>query len=217
MNPAKDYFQLLGITAAANTQEVKKAFRKLALLYHPDKNPGQSLAAEQFAGIQEAYRVLSNPTLRARYQYARHLLHPQTQNKPLAATAEDVWEMSKKLQSEIRLQDPFRINRDLLFFQLMDLLSDHNLMLLQQKNDPVLITGFFRSATGASRNLTFAQAKNLSERLEFLTNQNPNVAAELTQFMNERKRAHYWSRYKTVIALVITLLFCLALYLSAGK
>jgi curved DNA-binding protein len=63
----KDYYQILGIDKNAKTDEIKRAYRKLALKYHPDKNPGDKDSEERFKEINEAYEVLSNPSKRERY------------------------------------------------------------------------------------------------------------------------------------------------------
>jgi curved DNA-binding protein len=63
----KDYYKILGIDKAASTDAVKKAFRKLAVKYHPDKNPGDKAAEEKFKEINEANEVLSDPEKRKKY------------------------------------------------------------------------------------------------------------------------------------------------------
>jgi curved DNA-binding protein len=63
----KDYYKILGITRTAKPDEIKKAYRRLALKYHPDKNPGDNTAAQKFHEINEAHEVLSNPEKRKKY------------------------------------------------------------------------------------------------------------------------------------------------------
>lgn len=63
----KDYYAILGIEKGASDDEIKKAFRKLAIKYHPDKNQGDKEAEEKFKDINEAYQVLSDPEKKARY------------------------------------------------------------------------------------------------------------------------------------------------------
>ncbi len=64
----RDYYDILGLSKSASASEVKKAYRKLALKYHPDKNPNNEEAAkEQFVKIGEAYEVLSDPSSRSAY------------------------------------------------------------------------------------------------------------------------------------------------------
>ena len=63
----KDYYKALGVDRKASADEIKKAYRKLALKYHPDRNPGNKSAEDRFKDINEAYQVLSDPTKRQRY------------------------------------------------------------------------------------------------------------------------------------------------------
>lgn len=63
----KDYYQILGISKSASPDEIKKAYRKLALKYHPDRNQGDKGAEAKFKDISEAYAVLSNPEKKKQY------------------------------------------------------------------------------------------------------------------------------------------------------
>lgn len=63
----RDYYEILGVPRNADPSEIKRAYRKLAVQYHPDKNPGDAQAEEKFKVINEAHDVLSDPTKRAKY------------------------------------------------------------------------------------------------------------------------------------------------------
>ena len=63
----KDYYKILGVDKSASAEEIKKAYRKLAVKYHPDKNKGDVAAEEKFKEVSEAYNVLSNPEKRKQY------------------------------------------------------------------------------------------------------------------------------------------------------
>ena len=58
MSEKRDYYEVLGVSKDADAKEIKKAYRKLAMKYHPDKNPGDKEAEEKFKEINEAYEVL---------------------------------------------------------------------------------------------------------------------------------------------------------------
>ncbi len=68
----RDYYEVLGISKGASKDEIKKAYRKQALKYHPDKNPGDKEAEEKFKEAAEAYEVLSNDEKKARYDQFGH-------------------------------------------------------------------------------------------------------------------------------------------------
>jgi curved DNA-binding protein len=63
----QDYYEILGLKKGASPDEIKKAFRKLAVKYHPDKNPGDKKAEDRFKEINEAYAVLSDPEKKSQY------------------------------------------------------------------------------------------------------------------------------------------------------
>ncbi len=68
----RDYYEVLGVSKSATPEELKKAYRKKAIQYHPDKNPGDKEAEEKFKEAAEAYEVLSNSTKKARYDQFGH-------------------------------------------------------------------------------------------------------------------------------------------------
>lgn len=84
----KDYYKTLGVARSAEEKEIKRAFRKLAQQYHPDKNPGDKEAERKFKEINEAYTVLSDPDKRSKYdrfgaqweQYERAGVRPEDMN-----------------------------------------------------------------------------------------------------------------------------------------
>jgi len=72
MAAKRDFYEILGVGRSASEEELKKAYRKLAIKYHPDKNPGDPSAEEHFKEAAQAYEVLSNPEKRAAYDRFGH-------------------------------------------------------------------------------------------------------------------------------------------------
>ena len=101
----RDYYEVLGVEKNASDAEIKKAYRKLAMKYHPDQNPGDKTAEEKFKEINEAYEVLSDADKKARYdQYGFAGVDPNfnprsrsaLRKRPLAASARSPSPASKR-------------------------------------------------------------------------------------------------------------------------
>ena len=68
----RDYYEVLEVERTVETEGLKKSYRKLAIKYHPDKNPGDKVAEEKFKELSEAYEALSDPQKRAAYDQYGH-------------------------------------------------------------------------------------------------------------------------------------------------
>jgi len=72
MSTKRDYYEVLGVSKSATAEEIKKAYRKKAIQYHPDKNPGDKASEEKFKEAAEAYEILSSPEKKQRYDQFGH-------------------------------------------------------------------------------------------------------------------------------------------------
>ncbi|HMF70590.1 MAG TPA: molecular chaperone DnaJ [Flavitalea sp.] len=72
MSTKRDYYEILSVTKSSSADEIKKAYRKVAMQYHPDRNPGDKAAEDKFKEAAEAYEVLSDPEKRAQYDRFGH-------------------------------------------------------------------------------------------------------------------------------------------------
>jgi molecular chaperone DnaJ len=94
----RDYYELLGVNRNATAEEIKKAYRQLAVKNHPDKNPGDKTAEERFKLIGEAYEVLSDPQKRAAYdQYGHSAFDPRMRGGGRAGGFHDPFEVFREV------------------------------------------------------------------------------------------------------------------------
>ncbi|AID37384.1 molecular chaperone DnaJ [Candidatus Walczuchella monophlebidarum] len=87
----RDYYEILGVSRNASAEEIKKAYRKLAIHYHPDKNPGNKTAEEKFKEAAEAYEVLSSPEKRKKYDQFGHSSIGNTYSGGAGMNMEDIF------------------------------------------------------------------------------------------------------------------------------
>src|SRR6056297_4175147 len=95
MSTKQDYYEVLGISKSASQDEIKKAYRKMALKYHPDKNPDDNEAESKFKEAAEAYEILRDPQKKAKYDQYGHAAFSGAGSNGFHAggmTVEDIFE-----------------------------------------------------------------------------------------------------------------------------
>src|SRR5437773_5455081 len=94
----RDYYEVLGLEKNAGPDEIKKAYRKLAVKYHPDKNPGDKTAEEQFKELGEAYEALCDPQKRAAYdQYGHAAFDPRSRTRSSGGGFHDPFDIFREV------------------------------------------------------------------------------------------------------------------------
>ena len=212
----KDHYKILNIVPSASAEEIRKAFRKLALQYHPDKNPAVS-AQQQFVEIQEAYNVLKDPEKRAAYHYQRYTSGRRHQEKPPVKNAIEVLQASALLKNKLTRLDPFRVDLDRLSFEIKEVLSDHNMAILLREHNTGINRQFTSNIAHALRLVPLFLAADSMALLQRLGEKDTVIQKEISSFLQNAKREHYWNRYKILVALLLAVLFCMAIFLSVKK
>lgn len=113
-----DYYQILGVSRWASDEDIKKAYRKLVLQYHPDRNPGSREAEEIVRRINMAYEIIGNPETRKSYDRLSWGVEPSLEAVDLAAILQDMeqtlFEEGRKELFAVMMQNLARLKEELL-------------------------------------------------------------------------------------------------------
>lgn len=211
---AKDYYRILNVKSSATTAEIKRAYRKLAMLYHPDKNPGDTIAAAIFTDAAEAYKVLGDADARKRYNYERYLIAEEEYKRPVE-TIETLIERIENLNASLKTTDPFRLNKNALLYAIQQLMPDD--MLLLPGTNKILLQQFLQQVSIAAAYLSTHQTKQLIELMQPLYAEHEWLQRTFNMLLQQQHKQERWEKYKVVLAIVVAAILCLIIFLVAAK
>lgn len=200
----KDHYGTLGIGTSATLPEIKKAYRKLAQQYHPDKNPEDPYAAAQFAEIKEAYEVLTDPSKKEYYLQQRwYDQHIGKRKKETIITPATVITQVVELEKYVSKLDHFRMDKAGLHDYIAGLMSDSTIEKLNGFNEPLLNGKIIELLLNCLNVLPLAYLLPLHEQLIKL---NIDVVSQerLSNFITTRQRTLKRERYTVSLMLLIT-------------
>lgn len=202
------------LSPAANATEIKTAFRRLAHIYHPDKNNGNKYALAYFELIKEAYETLSKPQLKEQYLQERWLSRANGQSFTNdMKTPEGILQKLLALRKIVQSYDAHRFDKKGLYISVSDIFSKENIDVLRGFND-----------TNINKEVIFI-ALQLGSRLH------PKDALRLTQtlltiscdiYRNNiiRKQRHLknqilWNTYQPYIIILLVIVLCIFIWMMA--
>ena len=207
---APDYYQTLNVSPNATADEIKKAYRKLALKYHPDVAGEDVGTADKFRNIKAAYDVLSNNKTRQAYHY-KHF-YTDVKEQPIV-TAKSIAEKAADLAKFTSALDPYRLDHEGLCDQIVQLLNIHNLNVLFQSKEAELIKSIILNTLNCTQLLPYEMVLSIHETLIKLADKNESLIKTIHQETLLQKRLHYWDKYKFSLAIFIALLLCFIFFL----
>ena len=209
----KDYYQILDLEVSATQEEIKKAYRQLALQYHPDKNPNDAGANARFSEIKEAYEVLTNPVKKEYYLEQRWFNHSQGRKKKKHITsAPDLLQEVLRFDRHVSLLDIHRLNKDGLYTYIeTELLPDNLLAKLntfKEKDINEQIVSLML------RNMFILPANRLEffrERLLRIES-GDKTKATIEEAVRKYQRRHKRDKYRIWVLLLTVLLISLLIF-----
>jgi molecular chaperone DnaJ len=213
----KDYYQILELEPSATVQEIKKAYRRLALQYHPDKTNNDKYAAVHFADVKEAYEVLTNPS--KKYYYLQQRWYEQSigkKTKQQAVTPVTILKQALELERYAAQLDVFRMDKGGLRDYILGLISDETIEKLSGFNEPDINTSILDSVMKSAKVLTPVYTKEIVRQLYKLSGKNEAQSLRIKNFERKLVKQDQQEKYSIIIAVVVTVLICLLIW-AAGK
>ena len=176
----KDYYHILGLTPACQQAEIKKAYRKLAIQYHPDKNNGDRASEERFKEISVAYSTLIDEALRNEYDYIRgyKTTYRNLRTEPGAPSPVSYLTRVQRIKTQV-LNAGGRVNRAALFTVLNALLTDKTITYLILQRDVLTNNLIIDEVFTCCVFLDEAAKATLYSSLEKLANGDPKFPEKL--------------------------------------
>ena len=212
----QDHYRILGIEPSATLDEIKKAYRKLALKYHPDKTSHDPYATVQFTAIKEAYEVLTHPAKKQLYLQQRWYNRVAGRKKtaqPL--TPFSLLKQIIELEKFVSRLDIHRMEKKGLDEYFNNILSTENIQVLNSFDEPQIKNEIVMYALRIARLLSFKQFNTVSSRLILLT-RNQEILDKMDKLLVRKKKAESWEKYKPLVLLSGVIIFCLLIYYLTG-
>lgn len=210
----KDYYAILGVKPSATLQELKSAYRRLALQYHPDKNPFNRFAASRFQLITEAYQTLTTPGLKQAYLQERWF-HKATgaPAESLTVTPPQILDAILKANQAFATMDAYRVDKKGLFKEITALISDEKIAILNHANEEDINYETVKWITEGVAIIDNSDQLVILARLKEIK-AGPKAAALIEQKEKEVRSAIIWNRLKPVLIVLIIILLCVTIAYS---
>jgi len=210
----KDYYRILNVKSSATPLEIKNAYRKLAMKYHPDRNPDDALAAAIFSDAAEAYKVLADVDARSQYNYQRYLVAEQEYKRPVE-TIETLINRISKVNEQLLAADPFRFNKDALLYAIRQALPD-DINLLVNANETA-VEQFLEKISFAAKYLSPHQTKQIITLMQPFFNKHVWLQQKLHALLQRQENEEKWERNKIILAVAVAMVLCALIFFAAKR
>lgn len=211
----KDYYEILQIPPSATIPEIKKAYRILALQFHPDKNNNGAYATAQFTEIKEAYEVLTNPSKKEYYLQQRW--YEQSigkRTKQQVVTPVTILQQVLELERYVSKLDVFRMDKEGLRDYTLGLLSEDTIAKLKNFNEPSVSKEIIAAAIRANKPLPASFTSAIVKRLLTLAGTDEPAIMQIKEYERKSIIRHNREKYSLIIIIIVTIILCLFIWLA---
>jgi molecular chaperone DnaJ len=212
----KDYYSILELQPSATQPEIKKAYRRLAQQFHPDKTNNNSYAAVQFTEIKEAYEVLTNPAKKEYYLQQRW--YSQSMGKKFTGkpvTSVTILKQCLELNRYVASLDTHRMDKNGLAEYISNILSDATIEQLKDFKEPDVNKTIITYLLKTTERLRSQQAEEVAIQLYKLAGENAESKKEITGALSKHRKKENKEKYQPLIIIFITIIICLLIYLMS--
>ena len=207
---SKNHYDVLGVGIHATAAEIKKAYRRLALLNHPDTAGTASSATVRFLEIAEAHRVLTNPYERRIYDQSR-LTRSNYEPEP-PATPERLLDICKDLNKSLRTMSKQMVLAERLEAFILLILNEEHVEILQKSGDVALKDALVAEILTATNHLDAERIGEISQRLRMLCPENPELIRSISQAHAKHVAAMRRRKWTPIAAIAVTIVLCAFIY-----
>jgi len=209
----KDHYKILELESSATTTEIKQAYRRLALLHHPDKNNNDPYSAALFAEIKEAYEVLTNPSKKEQYLQQRWYNQSIGKKKTeTVITPVSVLKEALELERYVSRLDIYRMDKQGLFEYINAQLDDATIEKLKSFNEPDVNDQVIYTTLKSVKPLNAEQATIIGKQLSKLAG--PESQQKINATLQQLTRKEKWEKSELPIVLIITIIICLLIWFA---
>lgn len=208
----KDYYKLLELPPSADPDDIKKAYRRLAHQYHPDKNGDDKYALTRFAAIKEAYETLSNPQKKEEYLQQRWYAQSTGKWKHReTVTPDSILTQLIELERFLYRADIHRLDKVSLTGQLRGILSDEAIEVLNSFNEVHINDRIISDALTCCGYLSYELNAPLLKKLERIQ-ASENMISSIDRFRKSSLRASGSEKRQFIFVLLAVLAVCALIY-----
>ena len=212
----KDYYTILNVPVTATVPEIKQAYRKLVMIYHPDKNNQEPYSMLKFNEIKEAYETLINPRKKEAYLQERWLSKAkgQTIGQDMI-TAPNILIKSLELSKAIGAMDAYRMDYESIAARITTLLNNEVIAQLLASKETVIHQSIIISLLKATAPLPYNQTQEAVTQLRKLADADPILLKKIEHVLQQKKQKEFWMKLKNIFILLLTILICLLIYFAS--
>lgn len=211
----KDYYAILEVETSATVQEIKKAYRRLALQLHPDKNNNDPWSAARFTEVKEAYEVLTNPAKKEYYLQQRWYNQSAGRKKKQdVINPVTVLKQALELERYVSTLDVFRMDKQGLQEYMLEILSDPTIEQLKNFNEPGMIRDTVSIMLKAMHPLPKVFHDPILMQLRKMAAGDNTALQMMNEFAARAAGKHRREKYSLILIISATVILCILIWLS---